>query len=62
MDIAYEDWNKAQNYDKDNTTWLNEQMHNSGQTQTTNPTKVNPYSQLLGTGIAAYGAYQNSKQ
>lgn len=61
MDVAYDDWNTSQNYDKNQTTWLNEQMRNTGSTQTQQTPKVNPYSQLLGTGIAAYGAYQNSK-
>lgn len=61
MDVGYSDWQNAQNYDRDQATWLNEQMRNSGATTTTRDQAPNIASQLFGTGLAAYGAYKDSK-
>jgi hypothetical protein len=58
MDIGYSDWQNAQNNDRNNATWLNEQLHSSGATTTTREPAPNVASQLFGTGLAAYGAYK----
>lgn len=58
MDTAYDDFNQARDWDKNQYTWLNEQMRNSGQTKTETTPKTNTWSQLAGAGIAGYGAYK----
>jgi hypothetical protein len=61
MDVGYNDWQRAQNYDRDQATWLNEQLHSSGTTQTARDPAPNIASQLFGAGLTAYGAYRDSK-
>lgn len=61
MDTGYNDWLRGQDYDKTQTTWLNEQLRNSGATKTENAPAPNVAAQLFGAAAAGLGAYRDSK-